>query len=596
MKRQKMIARVLVIIMLVAAILNMTRGIVRADDLVDATETSKTSTGKVVKWKYQLDENENIVNLICANTTTELSGSLTIPATIDGHKVIKLVKLVDGGLLTSGTFEGFTGLTEVKISEGITTIGSEAFKGCSGLTSVTIPNTVTSIGDYAFRNCTGLKSITLPENLTEISSSMFMYCSKLTEVKIPENVTTIRDEAFYYCESLEKILIPQNVATIGKNVFSYCSKNLTIYGAKGSKTEEFATENNIKFDTIENYSKGTGADITAPVVSSISVTNVSDFYSNDTQDYRVPSNYKMNIQVEFNENLKGDKAPTLTIKIGDVKEISLTSIALSGKRALYEYTTTSSDLGTVKAVKLEGGNLTDEAGNAVELSVKDINDSKIYVDNQKGNTENDDKNNTNIPSDAVKYNGHYYYIYEDVLTWEEAKKYCESKGGHLVTITSKEEQEFIEKYINDKGYGKVRFWIGATDKEKEGEWKWVTGEPFEYSNWGKKVPDNNLDNQDFALICNYENNTYGIKKGQWDDIDNESISDVKTYFICEFDNYSQDNKNQESNKLPETSDNTTATGKIPQTGQNLIIGGVIFAIAIFAIVQFKINKKYKDIK
>ena len=80
------------------------------------------------------------------------------------------------------------------------------------------------------------------------------------------------------------------------------------------------------------------------------------------------------------------------------------------------------------------------------------------------------------------------------------------------------------------------------------------------------------------------------------DIDNESISDVKTYFICEFDNYSQDNKNQESNKLPETSDNTTVTGRIPQTGQNLIIGGVIFAIAIFAIVQFKINKKYKDIK
>lgn len=58
MKRQKMIASVLVIIMLAAAILNMTGGIVRANDFVDATETSKTSTGKVVKWKYQLDENK----------------------------------------------------------------------------------------------------------------------------------------------------------------------------------------------------------------------------------------------------------------------------------------------------------------------------------------------------------------------------------------------------------------------------------------------------------------------------------------------------------------------------------------------------------
>lgn len=52
---------------------------------------------------------------------------------------------------------------------------------------------------------------------------------------------------------------------------------------------------------------------------------------------------------------------------------------------------------------------------------------------------------TDIPSDAVKFNGHSYYVYNlsSVTTWEEAKEYCESKGGYLATITSKEEDEFV---------------------------------------------------------------------------------------------------------------------------------------------------------
>ena len=44
-----------------------------------------------------------------------------------------------------------------------------------------------------------------------------------------------------------------------------------------------------------------------------------------------------------------------------------------------------------------------------------------------------------IPSDALVYNGHSYYIYSNVAdTWEEAKTYCEKLGGHLAVITSAE--------------------------------------------------------------------------------------------------------------------------------------------------------------
>ena len=90
-----------------------------------ATETTNTSTGKVVNWSYELDSNNNILNLKCTNISS-ISGELTIPSTIDGHNVV--------------------------------TIGREAFENCSGLTGITIPDIVTSIGYRAFYNCAGLKS------------------------------------------------------------------------------------------------------------------------------------------------------------------------------------------------------------------------------------------------------------------------------------------------------------------------------------------------------------------------------------------------------------------------------------------------------
>ena len=34
-----------------------------------------------------------------------------------------------------------------------------------------------------------------------------------------------------------------------------------------------------------------------------------------------------------------------------------------------------------------------------------------------------------IPTDALKYNGHSYYIFNNALTWEAAQAYCESRGG-----------------------------------------------------------------------------------------------------------------------------------------------------------------------
>ena len=100
---------------------------------------------------------------------------------------------------------------------------------------------------------------------------------------------------------------------------------------------------------------------------------------------------------------------------------------------------------------------------------------------------------TDIPSDAVEFNGHYYYAFDDRLTWTEAKERCESLSGYLATITSDDEKDAIDNCMNAEGKEKSLYWIGAEYKGNDS--CWVTGEPFDYlkyidEDFGSKVTGN----------------------------------------------------------------------------------------------------------
>lgn len=92
------------------------------------------------------------------------------------------------------------------------------------------------------------------------------------------------------------------------------------------------------------------------------------------------------------------------------------------------------------------------------------------------------------------------------ITWEEAKQRAEADGGHLVTITSAEENELVYALIADDpelwtnvdvalmSDGEetpiqvtIGPWIGlyqpSGSPEPAGGWAWVTGEPVDYTNW-----------------------------------------------------------------------------------------------------------------
>lgn len=112
--------------------------------------------------------------------------------------------------------------------------------------------------------------------------------------------------------------------------------------------------------------------------------------------------------------------------------------------------------------------------------------------------------NSQIPAGAQQWNGHYYMIINKKMTPVEAEKYCKKLGGYLVTITSQQEQAFVAA-IAEKG-AEDNYFIGATDFGDEGNWRWMNGEKWAYTNWyqggsaGLKEPNNGLGSgEDYAV-------------------------------------------------------------------------------------------------
>ena len=128
------------------------------------------------------------------------------------------------------------------------------------------------------------------------------------------------------------------------------------------------------------------------------------------------------------------------------------------------------------------------------------------------------------PQDEIHY---YEYFGSGADDWEEAEACCESLGGHLATLTTEEENNYVYQLLRQAGGTSAYF--GLTDAATEGTWIWVTGEPVDYLNWHTGEPNNENRRENYGMFY------YKYEDGSWNDGDfgNNTVGQEKG-FLCEW--------------------------------------------------------------
>ncbi len=106
-------------------------------------------------------------------------------------------------------------ITDLKIPDGVESIGRLAFNRCDAITSVTIPDGVTSIGGGAFLYCGNIKTLTIADSVAEIGDSAFSGCHSLKRLKLPAGMTKVEELSFW--NDWEVVYIPKGIKNFEEN-------------------------------------------------------------------------------------------------------------------------------------------------------------------------------------------------------------------------------------------------------------------------------------------------------------------------------------------------------------------------------------------
>ncbi|KAM8875001.1 neurocan core protein isoform 2-T2 [Spinachia spinachia] len=105
-----------------------------------------------------------------------------------------------------------------------------------------------------------------------------------------------------------------------------------------------------------------------------------------------------------------------------------------------------------------------------------------------------------------KFHGHCYRYFSRRHTWEDAEKDCREHSGHLASVHSPAEQNFIRGLSHDNT------WIGLNDRTVEDDFQWTDKMDLQYENWRENQPDNFFaGGEDCVVMIAHENS-------KWNDV------------------------------------------------------------------------------
>ncbi|ROI60064.1 C-type lectin domain family 17, member A [Anabarilius grahami] len=162
----------------------------------------------------------------------------------------------------------------------------------------------------------------------------------------------------------------------------------------------------------------------------------------------------------------------------------LTAVILLG---VYIHTKSTNYTGEKKQLLNMITNLTEETHQLLTNNTNLTEERDVLSSNnndliKQRNQSNQEKNELLKMDGWVYYQSSFYFISSEKKSWTESRKYCTDRGADLIIINNKEEQDFIKKMFCS------HVWIGLTDSDVEGRWKWVDGSALTSGFWASEEP------------------------------------------------------------------------------------------------------------
>ncbi|EAY04262.1 surface antigen BspA-like [Trichomonas vaginalis G3] len=135
-------------------------------------------------------------------------------------------------------------LTTLELREGVCEINIYAFKGCNSLTGFTIPRSLRFIKSFAFQDCESLNDISMATNgnLQTIEGGCFQNCIRLKEIKLSQyeenfsfyngalmNSNQTQLIAFIPYSDIKNFVVPADTEVIGSNAFMGSPRLLRVF-------------------------------------------------------------------------------------------------------------------------------------------------------------------------------------------------------------------------------------------------------------------------------------------------------------------------------------------------------------------------------
>ncbi|MGH0164673.1 UNVERIFIED_CONTAM: hypothetical protein FKN15_047304 [Acipenser sinensis] len=160
------------------------------------------------------------------------------------------------------------------------------------------------------------------------------------------------------------------------------------------------------------------------------------------------------------------------------------------------------------------------------------------------------------PPGWIGFDSHCYWFVSNpnlLTTWSEAQGECSRLGGNLLIINSQAEQYFINGFLPDLLQSEVPdIWIGLSDQDADGTFRWVDRKDITYQNWAVSHPHNILHLWDCGQIYTAKISTVptgvalwmgghdSVSEGGWQWTDNSPFRYINWYTGNPDDYYGED--------------------------------------------------------